>query len=71
MEFCIFEISGRRKKMSFGIYIMGFLLLIGGLAYGAFLLNIPERWIIVGAIILLGLGIATGATATRHKDPSA
>jgi len=55
--------------MSFGLYAIGFVILIGGLAYGAHLLHVPSHWIVVGAIVLLGLGIVTGATATRQKDP--
>jgi len=56
--------------MSFLIYIIGFLTLIGGLIYGAVLLHIATRWIVVGAIVLLGLAILTGVKATRQKDPS-
>jgi hypothetical protein len=54
--------------MSFGIYIVGYLILIGGLTYGATLLHVPPRWIAVGAIVLAGLGILTGVKATRQKD---
>ena len=54
--------------MSFGLYSIGFALMIGGLIYGAHLLHVPAHWIVVGAIILLGLGILTGAKATRQKD---
>ena len=54
--------------MSFGLYSIGFLLMIGGLIYGASLLHVPAHWIVVGAIVLLGLGILTGAKATRQKD---
>ena len=57
------------SAMSFGLYAIGFLILIGGLAYGAHLLHVPQHWIVVGAIVLLGLGIVTGVTATRQKDP--
>ncbi len=57
--------------MSFAIYIVGFLILIGGLAYGASLAGVATQWIVVGALILLGLGIAMGATRTRQKDPPA
>lgn len=56
--------------MSFGIYIAGFLILIGGLIYGAVLLHIALHWIAVGAIMLLGLAILKGVQATRGKDPS-
>jgi hypothetical protein len=55
---------------TFALYLFGFLLIIGGLAYGAFRLGAPQLWIMVGAVILLGLGITTGASQTRRRDPS-
>lgn len=55
--------------MSFGIYLTGYVILIGGLAYGATLMHIPTQWIVVGGIALVGLGIVTGLKATRQKDP--
>jgi peptidoglycan/LPS O-acetylase OafA/YrhL len=55
--------------MSFGIYAIGFAIVIGGLSYAAYLLHIPAHWIAVGAVILLGVGIVTGVKATRQKDP--
>jgi hypothetical protein len=56
--------------MSFGIYAVGFAILIGGLIYGAHLMHMPAHWIAVGAIVLLGIGILSGVKATRQKDPS-
>jgi uncharacterized membrane protein len=56
--------------MSFGIYAAGYALVIAGLIYGAHLLHVPARWIVVGAIVLLGLGILSGVKATRQRDPS-
>jgi hypothetical protein len=56
--------------MSFGLYSIGFVLVIAGLIYGAHLMHVPAHWIAVGAIVLLGLGILTGVKATRQKDPS-
>jgi hypothetical protein len=55
--------------MSFGIYAIGFAILIGGLTYAAYLVHMPAHWIVVGAIVLLGVGILTGVKATRQKDP--
>ena len=55
--------------MSFGIYASGFVILIAGLTYGAYLLHVPAHWILVGAIVMLGFGILTGVKATRQKDP--
>jgi hypothetical protein len=56
--------------MSFGIYIVGFLVLISGLIYGAVMPHVAAHWIAVGAIVLLGLAILTGVKATRQRDPS-
>ena len=56
--------------MSFGLYSIGFVLMIGGLIYGAHLLHVPAHWIVAGAIVLLGLGVLTGVKATRQKDPA-
>jgi len=55
--------------VSFGIYIVGYLILIVGLAMGAHLLHLPQKWIVVGVICLAGLAIIHGVTATRQKDP--
>lgn len=55
--------------MSFGLYLLGFIVLIVGLALGAFFLHVPPRWIGVGVVVLVGLGILTGVTTTKHRDP--
>jgi len=56
--------------MSFGLYAIGYAIMIVGLIYGAHLMHMPAHWIAVGAIVLLGLGILSGVKATRQKDPS-
>jgi hypothetical protein len=56
--------------MSFAIYIVGFLILIGGLIYAAVIMHLAMHWIVVGATVLLGLAILKGVQATRSKDPS-
>jgi hypothetical protein len=56
--------------MSFGLYIVGFILLIIGLAYGAHLAHVPNQWIGVGVVVLAGLGILKAVTHTRQRDPS-
>ena len=61
---------GPTSAMSFGIYIAGILIVIGGLIFGAAILHAPVHWIVVGALVLLGLGILTGVKATRQKDPT-
>jgi hypothetical protein len=59
------------SSMSFGMYMVGYIILIVGLAIGAHLLHLPPRWIGVGIICMMGIGILTGVTATRHRDPPA
>lgn len=56
--------------MSFGIYAIGYLILIAGLCYLAHLMHVPQAYIIAVAVILFGVGIVTGVQTTRHKDPS-
>jgi hypothetical protein len=55
--------------MSFALYLIGMIVVIVGLAYGAVLLHVPTQWIVVGVVVLLGLGILTGVARTRQKDP--
>jgi hypothetical protein len=57
--------------VSFLLYIAGFLIVIGGLIYGAVIVHMPLHWIVAGAVVLLGGGILTGVKATRQKDPAA
>ena len=54
--------------MSFGIYLVGYVILITGLAIGAYMLHVPQKWIGVGVICLIGVAIIHGVTATRQKD---
>ena len=54
---------------AFGTYLVGFVLLIVGLSIGAYLLNVPPLWIVVGAIVLLGIGLMTATSRTRPRDP--
>jgi hypothetical protein len=56
--------------MSFALYILGVLVALGGLIYGAVLLHVTPHWIVVGAIVFLGVAILTGVKATRQKDPA-
>jgi hypothetical protein len=56
--------------MSFGIYLVGYIILIVGLAVGAHFLHLEPKWIGVGVLCLIGIAIIHGVTATRHKDPA-
>ena len=54
--------------MSFGIYLGGIVVVLGGLIYGAILLHAPLPWIVVGSLIILGGGILAAVKATRQRD---
>ncbi len=54
---------------SFATYIIGFIILVLGLAMAAYLLNLPGLWIAVGVIVLLGIGVITATSRTKMKDP--
>jgi hypothetical protein len=56
--------------MSFGLYAIGYVIMLAGLIYGAHMMHIPPRWIIVGAFVMLGIGILSAVKTTRQKDPS-
>lgn len=55
---------------SFATYIIGFIILIIGLAAAAVLLNVPQMWIGVGVVILLGIGVLSATSRTKMRDPS-
>jgi hypothetical protein len=55
--------------VSLGIYLVGYVIFIVGLALGAYYLHVPPRWIMVGVLMFVGLGIASGVAKTRTKDP--
>lgn len=54
--------------MSFGIYLGGILLVLGGLVYAAAMLHAPLPWIVVGALVCLGFGVLAAVKATRQRD---
>ena len=56
---------------SFALYLVGMLVLIGGLAYGASLAGLSTQWIAVGVVVLLGIGVVTAVSKTRRRDPPA
>jgi hypothetical protein len=55
---------------SFGTYLLGFIILIAGLAFGAYLLNVPPTWIAVGVIVLIGIGVLSATSRTKMRDPA-
>ena len=52
------------------VYLIGTLLVVAGLAYGASRLGVSQIWIIAGALVIVGLGLISGIVKTRQKDPA-
>lgn len=55
--------------MSFVLYMLGFIVLIAGIAWACVVAGVPQLYILIGAVILLGIGIVTAVSRTRAKDP--
>ncbi len=56
--------------MSFALYLVGALVFIGGVAWALVVMHVPNQYIAIVCVILVGAGIFTGVTRTRTKDPS-
>ncbi|MDO9005059.1 MAG: hypothetical protein Q7V20_16570 [Aquabacterium sp.] len=56
--------------MSFALYLVGFLLITGGVAWGLVVAGVPHLYVGIACLILLGLGIVTGVSKTRARDSS-
>ena len=54
---------------AFALYVLGFIVLLGGLIYAAHLLHVPQAWIIVCALVVIGLGIMSAVARTKQRDP--
>jgi uncharacterized membrane protein len=56
--------------MSFALYLIGFALVTGGIAWALVTAGLPTLYVAIACVILVGLGIITGVSKTRSKDPS-
>jgi len=54
---------------SSALYLIGFIVVVAGLAYAAHLAHVPSAWIIAGVIVLLGIGILKTVTSTTRRVP--
>jgi hypothetical protein len=54
--------------MSFALYLIGFLFVIGGVAWALVTAQVRTTYIMITCVILLGIGILSAVTHTRSKD---
>ena len=55
--------------MSFLLYMIGFIVFIAGLGWLATVAGVSQTYVMIGAVILLGIGIFTAVGRARHKEP--
>ena len=53
---------------TFATYLIGFIILVIGLGFGAYLLNVPGTWIGVGVVVMIGIGVLMATTRTKERD---
>lgn len=56
--------------MSFSLYLIGFVIFTGGVAWAMNAAKVPGLYIGIASTILLGFGIMAAVSKTRTKDPS-
>lgn len=54
--------------MSFTIFLIGLLMLVGGVAWGMFAMGLAPIYIGIVCLIALGIGIMAAVSRTRAKD---
>ncbi len=55
--------------MNLVFYVVGFIVLIAGLAWAATLLGLPSLWIMVGVVIVAGMAILSIAGHVWRDPP--
>lgn len=53
---------------SFALFLIGSVVVIGGVAWALIAAGVPTLYVVITSIILLGIGILTGVSRTRSKD---
>jgi len=55
---------------SFVLYMIGVIIVVAALSYGARLLGLNSTWISILALAIIGLGLMAGVVKTRRRDPA-
>lgn len=54
---------------SFATYLIGFVILVVGLAMAAYLLDVPGVLVAFGVIVALGIGVTRATRRPKMKEP--
>jgi hypothetical protein len=55
--------------MSFLLYIIGLILLIGGVAWALVAVHVASTYIAITCLVIAGIGVMMAVSRTRLKDP--
>ena len=66
----IWRYNFKESDVSFALYMIGFIIFLGGVVWAAVVAGVPQLYIGIGALIILGIGIFSAVSRTRSKDPS-
>jgi hypothetical protein len=56
--------------MTLAIYLIGWLIFVGGVAWALVSMHVAQHYVLIAAVILVGIGVVTGATHARSRDRS-
>ncbi len=54
---------------AFALYVFGFIVFVAGVLYAEHLLHVPQTWVLVSGLVMLGLGVMTAVSHTKRRDP--
>jgi predicted tellurium resistance membrane protein TerC len=54
---------------AFALYAIGFLVFIAGVLYAETLMHVPQTWVLVTALVLIGIGVMSAVSHTKRRDP--
>jgi energy-converting hydrogenase Eha subunit G len=55
--------------MSFALYMVGLLVLLGGVAWALVVAGVSHTYIAIACLVVAGIGIMMAVSRTRSKDP--
>jgi hypothetical protein len=58
------------RPMSFVLYILGLVLVIGGIAWALVAAHVATTYVAIVCLIVAGIGVMMAVSRTRLKDPS-
>lgn len=55
--------------MPFAFYMIGFLVVMAGIVWAAVVVGVPQLYLGIGLLLLLGVGVITAVSRSRRRLP--